>query len=143
MSFGPAELDVEERHRHTREMRALRQEFLAAVIVAALIASASVSMCTGWASSAEARMACCAMAGHDCAEEHADDCCASGEPRQHGEAAVTLTTFAPQVLLAILPNLAPLASDEVIARAWRPRQHPPDTPRSSADACLLLSVFLL
>ena len=88
-------------------------------------------------------MACCDMAGHDCAEEHADDCCAAGEERQHAEAVVTLTTFAPPVLLAILPNLAPLASEDVIARALRPRQHPPDTPRSSADARLLLSVFLL
>lgn len=124
-------------------MHALRQDFLTAVIVTALIASASVSMCAGWASSAEARMACCDMAGHDCAEEHADDCCASGEQRQHAEAVVTFTMFAPQVLVATLPNLAPLATDEVIARAWRPRQHPPDTARSSADARLLLSVFLL
>jgi len=142
-TLGPAELDGEERQRHTREMRPLRQDLLTAVTVAALIASASVSVCTGWAPSAEARMACCAMAGHDCAEEHADDCCASGEQRQHAEAAISLTTFAPQVELASLPNLAPLASDDVIARAWRPRQHPPDTPRSSTDARLLLSVFLL
>lgn len=124
-------------------MRALRQDFLTAVIVTALIVGASASVCAGWASSAEARMACCDMAGHDCAEEHADDCCASGEQRQHVEAAVTLETFPPSVLLATFPNLAPLASDAVIERAWRPRQHPPDTPRSSADARLLLSVFLL
>ena len=141
--LDPAQLDVAVRRSHTREMRALRQDFLTAVIVAALIASASVGMCAGWTSSAEARMACCEMAGHDCAEQHADDCCASGEQRQHAEAAVTLTTFAPQVLLAILPNLAPLTSGDVIARGWRPRQHPPDTARSSADARLLLSVFLL
>lgn len=124
-------------------MGARRRDFLTAVIVAALIASASISVCAGWASSAKARMACCTMAGHDCAEEHADDCCASGEQRQHGEAAVTLTTFAPHVLLASLPNLAPLASDQVIAHAWRPRQRPPDIARSSADTRLLLSVFLL
>lgn len=124
-------------------MRALRQDVLTAVIVAALLASASVSVCAGWASSAEARMACCDMAGHDCAEEHADDCCAAGEQRQHAESAVTLTKFAPPVLVAILPNLAPLAADEIISRAWRLRQHPPDTPRSSTDARLLLSVFLL
>ncbi|HXG89809.1 MAG TPA: hypothetical protein VNJ02_15880 [Vicinamibacterales bacterium] len=124
-------------------MRSLRQDLLTAVIVAALIAGTSLSVCTGWAPSAEARMACCDMAGHDCAEEHADDCCAAGEQRQHAESAVTLTNFSPQGLLAILPNLAPLAADPVIARAWRPRQHPPDTPRSSADARLLLSVFLL
>lgn len=124
-------------------MRALRRDVVAAVIVAALTVSASVSVCTGWAPSAEARMACCDMAGHDCAEEHADDCCASGEQRQHAEAGVSLTTFAPQVLLTSLPNLAPLPLNDVIARAWRPRSHPPDTARSSADARLLLSVFLL
>lgn len=124
-------------------MHALRQDFLTAVIVAALIASASVSMCAGWASSAEARMACCDMVGHDCAEEHADDCCAASEQRQHAESAVTLRHFSPPVLLAVLPNLAALTVDEVIARAWRPRQHPPDTPHSAADARLLLSVFLL
>ncbi|MEO7134227.1 MAG: hypothetical protein ABI024_08400 [Vicinamibacterales bacterium] len=116
------------------------------MMVTALVAATSFSVCAGWASSAEARMACCDMAGHHSAEEHAADCCASGEERQHAESAVTVAHLAPPVILAILPNLAPqapMAADEAIARAWRPRQHPPDTPRSSADARLLLSVFLL
>lgn len=124
-------------------MRALRQDLLTAVIVAALVASASLDVCMGWAPSAEARMACCAMAGHDCAGEHADDCCAAGEQRQHAESAVSLGSFAPPILLAIPTTRAPRAASEVLARAWRPRQHPPDTPRSSTDARLLLSVFLL
>ncbi len=124
-------------------MRALRQDALTAVIVAALVASTSLDVCTGWAPSAEARMACCAMAGHDCAAEHADDCCAAGEQRQHAESAVSLGSFAPPLLLAIPATGAPRAATEALARAGRPRHHPPDTPRSSTDARLLLSVFLL
>ena len=128
---------------HNPCMRALRQEVLTAVIVAALLASASVSVCAGWASSAQARMACCATAGHDCADEQADDCCAAGEQRQHSETPAALSSIAPPQLLAILTPSAPLAAADLIARAWRPRQHPPDTPRSSADARLLLAVFLI
>jgi len=123
-------------------MRAFRQGVLAAVMVAALLATTSVSVCAGWTSSAEARMACCAMAGHDCSREHADDCCAAGEQRQHSEIPGALSSIAPPHLLAILTPSAPLAAAELIARAWRPRQ-PPDIARSSADARLLLSVFLI
>ena len=88
-------------------------------------------------------MACCAMAGHDCSREHADDCCAAGEQRQHSETPFSKATVAPAALLAVLAPSVPLAAADAIARAWRPRQHPPDTPRTSTDARLLLSVFLI
>ncbi len=88
-------------------------------------------------------MACCATAGHDCSGEQADDCCAAGEQRQHAEARGALSSLAPTPLVATLPLTATDTTAELSARAWRPLQHPPDNPRSSTDARLLLAVFLI
>ena len=127
---------------HDPVMRAHRREIPAAVIIAALLATTSGSVCAGWASSPDARMACCAMAGHDGDGQAADDCCAAGKQRQHSETPLSNATLAPASLVALLTPSVPLAADG-IARAWRPRQHPPDTPRSSTDTRLLLSVFVI
>jgi hypothetical protein len=43
----------------------------------------------------------------------------------------------------MLPLTATDTTAELSARAWRPRQHPPDNPRSSTDARLLQAVFLI
>ncbi|MBA3269175.1 MAG: hypothetical protein H0T71_01590, partial [Acidobacteria bacterium] len=92
-------------------MRALRQEILAAVAIAALLATTSGSVCAGWASSPDARMACCAMAGHDGDDQAADDCCAAGEQRQHSETPLSSATLAPASLVALLTPSVPLAAD--------------------------------
>jgi len=68
--------------------------------------------------------------------------CAAGEQRQHAEASGALSTLAPTPLVAMLPLTATDTTAELSARAWRPRQHPPDkqvrqTNMTSVDVAIM------
>jgi hypothetical protein len=83
-------------------------------------------------------MACCAGAAHDGASAKADDCCAAGEQRRHGESAAPMLAMSPPqagiVLLATAVLQAPLGRvhHDALARSFR-----------STDTHILLSVFLI
>jgi hypothetical protein len=123
-----------------RYMLAARRAVVASVLISALLSTASLGVCAGWESSARARMACCAGAEHDGTRAEADDCCAAGEQRQHGEMfGVALHALPPPQTAAIAffeipPFGAPGAAG--LSRVHRPLGSP-------SDIHVLLSVFLI
>jgi len=109
------------------------------LLVVAFAANLALAPCGGWQSSAQARMACCVGADHACSQARADDCCAAGEERQHGETAggpIQALTAPPAVVaLPIIASVTPI---------WEARAFRPDVPRGSPpDTHILLSVFLI
>jgi hypothetical protein len=113
-----------------------------ALIASLLIANVSMDTmarsCGGWKSSHEAHERCCAMAQHDCGGERADECCASGEERQHGESSRT----SPAVTYSILAPIASTA-DSLAPQPLSILDDSLDRARSSTPARLLACVFLI
>ena len=124
--------------RHNHRMRALGREALASFVVFALLTITIAGMCGGWESSPEARMACCAMARHECKGEDADDCCAAGEQRRHGEASSASPSLSPPSLEATVATLGAL-----VPRTWRLLEHSRDSGRPPTVTRLLLCVYLI
>ena len=94
-----------------------------------------LGVCTGWAASADAQMACCAGKAAD----EAKMCCAAGESRQNADSSAPLPVALPPVepiALKIAAALAPqLRAASVID------SHDPVTDDSARY--VLLSVFLI
>jgi hypothetical protein len=82
-------------------------------------------------------MACCTGADHACSQARADDCCAAGEQRQHGETAAIGIQSLAAPLLIVAPDYVPLVT----------AGHTPAPPYSHTgigappDTHILLSVF--
>lgn len=105
------------------------------MVVLALSASAASMTCSGWQSTAAARMDCCRSAQDGCADQlSADACCAQTEQGQR-QLLVALATF-PVSLVAVEP--APLALSEyprrsaALAFERTLHQYPPSPPFLSA-----------
>lgn len=119
-----------------------RMQLAALAIIAALLCGGSVGAgCSGWDTSAMARMSCCHGEGHDQTQAAADGCCAAGEQRRSGDlpgAALILVSSTPVVVS--FPELAiPLIQRSSDLPSWDidlPIGSPPDTH-------VLLSVFLI
>jgi hypothetical protein len=114
-----------------------RRSVLAVLLVFAFAGSATLAPCAGWQTSAKARMACCAEEDHECSQARADDCCAAGEQRQHGETAgVAIHGLTAAPVTAAVHVVAPVLAG---LRAGSPRS---DTRFGSPhDTQILLSVF--
>ena len=120
---------------HNRKVVILRRTF-AFVLLGAMALAPCLGVCTGWTSSADARMACCVGKSAD----EAKMCCASSEGRQNANSA-----GAPA--LAALPAPEPIALE--IASALAPQlraasvidAHDPLT--ADSDRYVLLSIFLI
>lgn len=119
-----------------------RMQLAALAITVALLCGGLIgARCSGWDTSAMARMSCCHGEGHDQTQAAADGCCAAGEQRRSGElpgAALSLVSSAPVVIS--FPELA-------IPLTQRPSDRPSwdiDLPIGSPpDPHVLLSVFLI
>ena len=131
---------------------------LAALVLTALVAVGNVAICDGWASTAEARMACCPgdrpcpmHQGRDEDEDEpgvtavvtqaeADSCCGFAEQEQSGQ---SHESFASPVSLAVLgtgvvvPAMPPRL---VLTDDWRTRIPSPSSP---VPKHVLLSTFLI
>lgn len=111
-----------------------------AVLLAAMIVSLSwLSPCGGWDASADARTACCAGAEHQCADL-ADECCAAGEQRQHGESSGPALHGLPSPLPVAFPPLSIAQGGTSPVGRLIPSHVPLGSP---PDPHLLLSVFLI
>ena len=119
-------------------MRAHRERATAALTILALATLSLGGICGGWEPSSEARAACCAMAGHQSDGKAADDCCAAGEERQHGQTSGSPPAIGPS--LSELPLPFPESSG---SRNFRPLDDPLDQSRSSTVTRLLHCVFLI
>jgi len=127
---------------------------LFALALAGLISAGNVAICAGWASTPEARMACCADSscpmhkteskGSESvsafSQAQADNCCASAEHRKSSESSPTFVTAIPSAVLGtgvVLPAVAPalVLSDDRRTVAPIPTAHVPKH--------VLLSVFLV
>lgn len=128
--------------------------YLASLVAVLALSAGNLAACTGWDSTPEARMTCCA-ADPDCplhdadspaagvttvvSQAQADNCCAVSEGRESNlpTSAVALSTTLPLAsgpLTAIIPA-APSARE-----SWRTLV---PAPRSAVPTHLLLSVFLI
>lgn len=115
-----------------------RQRFTACVMLLTLVVVPSLSLCAGWQSSADARMACCAGSHEEQSQATVDTCCAAGEHRQNADSFTTLFTSAllptnniVSSILSVLPDL----------QGFDTPQH--DLVVCTTDRYLLLSVFLI
>ena len=119
-----------------------RVQLIALAIVAALLWSGSAGVgCSGWDTSAMARMSCCHGEGHDHTQAAADSCCAAGEQRRSGDLPSATISLVPSVPAIIsFPELA-------VPLIQRPSDRPSgdmDVPVGSPpDTHVLLSVFLI
>jgi hypothetical protein len=123
-----------------RSARHLR--LIALAIVGVLLYCGSVGAgCSGWDTSAMARMSCCHGEGHDRTQAAADSCCAAGEQRRSGDLpGAVLSTVCPVPVIVSFPGLAvPFVARPSDRPSWDislPVGSPPDTH-------VLLSVFLI
>ena len=119
-----------------------RMQLTALAIIAALLCGGLVGAgCSGWDTSAMARMSCCHGEGHDHTQAAADGCCAAGEQRRSGDlpsAALSLVSSVP-VIVSFPETDVPLLQRPSDRPGWDiylPIGSPPDTH-------VLLSVFLI
>ena len=119
-----------------------RMQLAALAIIAALLCGGSVGAgCSGWDTSAMARMSCCHGEGHDHSQAAADGCCAAGEQRRSGDLPTTALSLVSSIPVVVsFPELAvPLVQRLSDRPSWDmslPVGSPPDTH-------VLLSVFLI
>lgn len=127
---------------------------LASLVAVLALSAGNLAACTGWASTPEARMSCCAADPecplHDAdspaavvttvvSQEQADSCCAVSEGRDSN---LPTTAFVPPAPLG-------LASGPLPALVSAPQSPAPTAlallpfPRSAVPTHLLLSVFLI
>ena len=120
---------------HNRKVVILRRTF-AFVLLGALALAPCLGVCTGWNSSADARMACCASKSAD----EAKMCCASSEGRQNADpaGAPALAAFpAPEpIALKIASALAPQLRAASVIESHDPLM-------TDSERYVLLSVFLI
>ena len=116
------------------------RRIIGASLLLGLLTGRCLNPCAGWASSQEARMACCAKADGENSQTSADGCCAMAEQRRNADppqgalAATLLSPVAGLSLLAVLP--------EPPYRVECSRgQH--EHAGSAPDTHLLFSVFLI
>jgi hypothetical protein len=128
---------------------------LSALVLSLVLLGGNLGVCTGWAATPEARMACCVDGescpmhkgeSHDSSETRvisqaeADSCCAASERQQSSQSAPSFITMASSAVLGagvVLPAPVPslVASD-----AWRAAAPVPISP---VPKHVLLSVFLV
>lgn len=132
----------------------LRRHCSAAALVVTL-SVANLGVCAGWASTAQARLDCCASGtacpmkhsgggdadgGQGLSQSEADACCAAAEPGGSTQSGPTLaSTISPAVLGAgaVMPLLRPVEH-----RSWTRSGDPPPSAIPD-DRYLLLTVFLI
>ena len=128
---------------------------LIALVLAALVATGNAAICEGWASTPEARMACCndeqpcpmherqpkgPSATQTVTQAQADSCCALAEQEQSGQ---SNQPFAAPVSSGVLgPGIVvpPAPPRLVLTDAWRTGT---PVPSPLVSKHVLLSVFLL
>ena len=128
---------------------------LIALMLTTLVVAGNAAVCTGWAPTPEARMACCndgepcpmhtgashgSTATQTITQAEADRCCAASEQEQAGQTTQAFVVPVSSAVLAlgiVVPSAPPRL---VLTDAWRSRVplRPPPLPRHA-----LLSVFLL
>jgi len=138
---------------HPRDVLTLGRR-LFALALAVLISAGNVAICAGWASTPEARMACCADStcpmhkteskGSESvsafSQAQADSCCASAEHRKSSESSPTFVAAVPSAVLGtgvVLPAVAPAL---VLSDGWRTVA---PIPTAHVPKHVLLSVFLV
>ena len=112
----------------------LRRTF-AVLLLSTLAMAPCLGVCTGWAASPDARMACCIGKAAD----EAKMCCAAGESRQNADSSAPLPVGLPPVepiVLKIATTLAPQ-----LRSASATDSHDPVIDDSARY--VLLSVFLI
>lgn len=127
---------------------------LSAVLLAFALVAGQASVCAGWMSSAEARMACCAADGpcpmhrstsehagtsHDVTQADADRCCAVSE-QDDSSHSPSGTAFLTILGAALSPVPALLVLPESHGKIWRATV---PIPATHVPKHLLLSVFLV
>ena len=126
---------------------------LASVVAVLALGAGNLAACTGWESTPEARMACCAT-DPDCplhdatspdsgvtvvSQSQADSCCAVSEGR---DSSLPTPAFVPSATLAVASGLLPAVVPAPASRpsAWLMLA---PLPRSAVPTHVLLSVFLI
>jgi len=148
------DVDTGARVQHPSHVLTLSRR-LVALILTALVATGNAAICEGWASTPEARMACCndeqpcpmhagqpkgSSTTQTVTQAQADSCCALSEQEQSGQ---SNQAFAAPVSSAVLgPGIVvpPAPPRLALTDAWRTRAPVPSPPVSKH---VLLSVFLL
>jgi hypothetical protein len=130
----------------------LVQRLSVVVLCLALIAG-NAAVCAGWASTPEARMACCAdeescpmhqgesgVSGRQLTQAQADSCCASSEREQSNSSNPTLLAVISSAVLGSGITLPAIAPALVISDGWRTAS---PIPKAAVPRHVLLSVFLV
>ena len=136
---------------HPSQVMIPGQRLTALALCVALLAG-NATLCAGWASTPEARMACCTDGGHcpmhdgeshesqgPVTQAQADSCCAASQPQNSQQQTPLVTTVSAAVLgtPSILPLPAPAL---VLSGRWRTLVPLPTGP---VPRHVLLSVFLV